>query len=59
MSGMLGKAPQTNNVAQANMASPMTSTLGGMQAGFGMFGQGGNSNFFNPLFGGKGLGGFA
>ena len=59
MGGMLGRAPQTNNQAQANMASPMTSTLGGMQAGFGMFGQGGNSNFFNPLFGGKGLGGFA
>ena len=38
MSGMLGKAPQTNNTAAANMANPTTATMGGMMSGFG-FGQ--------------------
>ena len=54
--GMLGNAPSTNNVAQANMASPTTATLGGMQTGFG-FGQEYGPQIMNMLptnFGGYG-----
>ena len=63
MGGMLNRAPSTNNQATANMASPTTATLGGMQSGFGFgqeyLGNGFNSKMFNPLFGGSRIGGFA
>jgi len=58
-----------NNVQgnyQMNPVSPGAATIGGMMSGFGMGNQlsnagayiPGNSSFFNPLFGGPGLGGF-
>jgi hypothetical protein len=56
MGGMLGAAPTTNNQAAANMASPTTATLGGMQSGFG-FGQEYGPQIMNMLptnFGGYG-----
>jgi len=34
-SGMLGKAPQTSNVTQANLNSPYTAAVGGAMTGFG------------------------
>ena len=51
MSGMLGRAPQTTNTAQANMVNPQTATLGGMMSGFGFANQYGPqiSNFYNNL----------
>ena len=38
MSGMLGRAPTTNNTYQPNMVNPAAATLGGAMSGFG-FGQ--------------------
>jgi hypothetical protein len=34
-SGMLGKAPQTNNTYQANMNDPFAAAIGGGMQGFG------------------------
>jgi hypothetical protein len=48
-SGMLGKAPDTNNTYQANMNDPMAAAIGGGMQGFGYASkympQGGQSNF--------------
>jgi hypothetical protein len=65
-SGILGRAPSTNNTAQVNRVDPMQGALGGAMQGFGFqqkYGDQissaiGNSKVFNPLFGGSGLGGF-
>jgi hypothetical protein len=65
-SGILGRAPSTNNTAQVNRVDPMQGALGGAMQGFGFqqkYGDQissaiGNSKIFNPLFGGSGLGGF-
>jgi hypothetical protein len=59
MGGMLGRAPSTNNTAQANMVNPTAETFAGMGAGFGFGNQYGpqigsaigNSAFMNPYFG--------
>ena len=56
MSGMLGRAPTTNNTAQANLVNPQTAAMGGMMTGFGLGNQYGNQ-FMNMLptnFGGYG-----
>ena len=65
-SGILGRAPSTNNTAQVNRVDPMQGAMGGAMQGFGFqqkYGDQigsaiGNSKVFNPLFGGSGLGGF-
>jgi hypothetical protein len=48
-SGMLGKAPNTNNTYQANMNDPMAAAIGGGMQGFGFANKymprGGQSNF--------------
>jgi len=42
MSGMLGRAPTTNNTVQPNMVNPAAATLGGAMTGFGFMNQYGN-----------------
>ena len=42
MSGMLGRAPTTNNTTQPNMVNPGAATLGGAMTGFGFMNQYGN-----------------
>lgn len=49
MSGMLGRAPTTNNTTQPNMVNPGAATLGGAMSGFG-FGR----DYLQPLFSGGG-----
>jgi hypothetical protein len=47
MSGMLGRAPTTNNTAQPNMVNPAAATMAGAMSGFG-FGR----DYLQPMFGG-------
>lgn len=62
---LAGGSPGSGNY-QANTVSPGAATFGGMMSGFGMGNQfanagayiPGNSSFFNPLFGGPGIGSF-
>ena len=49
MSGMLGRAPTTDNRAAANMVNPGAAAMGGAMTGFG-FGR----DYLQPLFGGGG-----
>lgn len=66
-SGILGQAPNSSQNVKANTVDPMQGAIGGAMQGFGFqnkyFPSGqssfGNSQFFNPLFGGSGLGGFS
>jgi len=42
MSGMLGRAPTTNNTYQPNMVNPGAAAMGGAMSGFGFMNQYGN-----------------
>lgn len=53
MSGMLGRAPTTENTAQPNMANPAAATMAGAMSGFG-FGQQYGNQFPTITIGGPG-----
>lgn len=65
--GFLAGGSPGSGSYQANTVNPAAETFAGMNSGFGMGTQfanagayiPGNSSFFNPLFGGPGLGGFS
>ena len=64
--GILGGAPNSSQNVKANTVDPMQGAIGGAMQGFGFqnkyFPSGqsfGNSSLFDPMFGGKGLGGFS